>query len=178
MRLGARIRAVWASRPSVIERRLHEITQGVYALSIEEAERQVMDWLATSDEVSREATGIDPLAANLLPPFARRLLTNFGRIDIGELSLGGEWVTADAAFPDKVIIGRDIEHTWVMVARTAESVWVAEPGEFNTEYAPESYPSLPHYLLIVRETSQPQWWTKTSDDRTSGNGSGRGEQVT
>jgi hypothetical protein len=159
MGLVSWVRAALASRPSIVEARLGELKRAVYAIDLEEAERQVSDWLRSGDGVDVSFGEIDATALASLPPSARRIFGWFPKIEAGGMALGGELVANSATMPDKVLIGEDLEHAQVFVGRGIESLWIAEPGQVLDDDLPDPYPSLAHYLLVVRETMKPNWWT-------------------
>lgn len=158
MGLLAWLRSVVDSRPSVIARELAALEARVFARPLEEVERDAREWIASGRDVSVLDDAPDPVALAALPPAARRLFEAFPCIEAGGAILGERRLAPADSPPDAIVLGEDIEHARILVGRAREAVWVVEATSPAEPEPPYLSPSIWHYLILIRETSAPEWW--------------------
>jgi hypothetical protein len=138
---------------------LAAVKKDVFALSLAAAEAAVRDWITSETVADVPTVEADPTLMSGLPPVARRLLSEYGRIEVGGVELGGPDLTRSESLPGLTIVGFDLEHATVYAQSTSEEIMIVEPDGTPLERATR-YPSLAHYLLVVRATVERDWWKK------------------
>jgi hypothetical protein len=147
-----------SSTPGKIERALEEVKSNTFLLSLEVAESSALEWLAGLPKEDVWDEPIDPETLRMLPLSAQGILRRFPRFEVGGASLGGEQVSLIGAPDDMCWIGSDLEHARVAVSLTDGRLWIVEPDQVLVEGPATAYPSLAHYLLVLKVTMEPEWW--------------------
>jgi hypothetical protein len=164
MGLFSWLRAALDSRPSVIEAKLSAVKRRVFAMQLPAAEEEVREWISSEADVEVFPEVAEPQLLALLPPSARRLLSEFGRLEVGGASVGGTHLRRSTFTSDAIVVGRDLEHSTVFMRLGSEQVLIVE-AEVSGEAARPltTYPSLAQYLLVIRATLKRDWWKEPAE---------------